>query len=155
MLSDNFIGIGPSRRVNVGRSTSMTGHDLCKDRLIVLKNELRTVKRDLERVTVQLHETETERDAYKKIIDLDTGDRLHVDSNSNSPQGNSQGSERENEFEILKKKYIENLKELEMLRYEHSGISAKYESVCQQCENNRKYKMLFQSLQRRFEEISL
>ena len=61
-----LIGIGPSRRVNVGRSTSMTGHDLCKDRVIGLKNELRAVKRDLEKVTAQLHETEAQRDAFKK-----------------------------------------------------------------------------------------
>ncbi|XP_078383305.1 uncharacterized protein LOC144665897 [Oculina patagonica] len=143
--------IGPSRRVNVGRSTSMTGHDLCKDRLIVLKNELRTVKRDLEKVTNQLHETERERDAYKKINDLKNADRIHMDNNSNLPQG----SDRDNEFDILKKQYVDCLKELEMLRYENSDISAKYESVCQQCENSRKYKMLFQSLQRRFDEINL
>ncbi|KAL9962960.1 hypothetical protein ACROYT_G032118 [Oculina patagonica] len=143
--------IGSSRRVNVGRSTSMTGHDLCKDRLIVLKNELRTVKRDLEKVTNQLHETERERDAYKKINDLKNADRIHMDNNSNLPQG----SDRDNEFDILKKQYVDCLKELEMLRYENSDISAKYESVCQQCENSRKYKMLFQSLQRRFDEINL
>ncbi len=148
-------GIGPSRRVNVGRSTSMTGHDLCKDRLIVLKNELRTVKRDLEKVTNQLHETERERDAYKKINDLKNADRIHMDNNSNVPLGNSQGSDRDNEFDMLKKQYVECLKELEMLRYKNSDISAKYESVCQQCENNRKYKMLFQSLQRRFDEINV
>lgn len=148
-------GIGPSRRVNVGRSTSMTGHDLCKDRLIVLKNELRTVKRDLEKVTNQLNETERERDAYKKINDLKNSDRIHMDNNSNVPLGNSQGSDRDNEFDMLKKQYVECLKELEILRYENSDISAKYESVCQQCENSRKYKMLFQSLQRRFDEINL
>lgn len=127
----------------------MTGHDLCKDRLFALKNELRTVKRDLEKVTSQLHETEAERDAYKKINDLKT------DSNSNVPLGNSQGSDRDSEFDILKKQYVECLKELEMLRYEHSEISAKYDSVCQQCENVRKYKMLLQSSQRKFEEMNL
>lgn len=147
--------IGPARRVNVGRSTSMTGHDVCKDRLIVLRNELRAVKRDLEKVTAQLHETEAERDAYKKIVDLKTSDRIHMDNNLNSALGNSQGSEIENEFDMLKNQYIENLKELEMLRYEHSDISAKYDTVCQQCENNRKYKGLFQTLQRKFEEMNL
>lgn len=140
--------IGSARRVNVGRSTSMIGH---QDRIIVLRNELKAVKRDLERVSAQLIETETERDAYKKIVDLETGDRMHLDKNSNSAIGN----DRENEIELLKKQYVENLRELEMLRYENSGISAKYESVCQQCDNNRKYKMLYQNLQRRFEEINV
>ena len=107
------------------------------------------MKRDLEKVTSQLHETEAERDAYKKINDLKT------DSNSNVPLGNSQGSDRDSEFDILKKQYVECLKELEMLRYEHSEISAKYDSVCQQCENVRKYKMLLQSSQRKFEEMNL
>ena len=133
----------------------MTGHDLCKDRLLGLKNELRTVKRDLEKVTAQLHESEAERDAYKKIVDLENGERLHIDNNSNVPIGNSQGSDRDDDFDILKKQYVECLKELEMLRYEHSDMTAKYDSVCQQCESGRKYKMLFQSLQRKFEETNL
>lgn len=154
-IDDSLTGIGPSRRVNVGRSTSMTGHDLCKDRRIVLKNELRTVKRDLEKVSAQLHETEAERDAYKKINDLKTSDRLHMDNNSNVSLGHSKGSDRDNEFDMLKEQYLECLKELELLRYENSDISAKYDSVCQQCESGRKYKMLCQSLQRKCDEINL
>ena len=154
-IDDSLTGIGPSRRANVGRSTSMTGHDLCKDRLIVLKNELRTVKRDLEKVSAQLHETEAERDAYKKINDLKTSDRIHMDNNSNVPHGHSKGSDRDSEFDILKEQYLECLKELELLRYENSDISAKYDSVCQQCESGRKYKMLCQSLQRKCDEINL
>ena len=148
-------GPGSSRRANVGRSTSMTGHDLCKDRLHGLKNELKTVKRDLEKVTAQLHESEAERDAYRKLNDLKIGERLHIDNNSNVPIGNSQGSEREEEFIKLKKQYVECLKELEMLRYQHSEMTDKYDAVCQQCESGRKYKMLFQSLQRKFEESDL
>lgn len=136
------------RPARVGRSTSMAGH---QDRVIMLKNDLETVRQKLDRVSAQLLKTEAERDAYKEIIDLETGDS---EKNSNSAVGKFQENEREKEFELLKKQYVEKLRELEILRYENSGISEKYEEVCQQCENNRKYKMLYQNLQRRFEQIN-
>lgn len=66
----------------------MIGYDFCKDRFIVLKNELRIVKRDLEKVLVQLYEIEVERDVYKKINDLKIVDRMYMDNNFNGSFGN-------------------------------------------------------------------
>ena len=132
------LGVG-TRRGNVGRSTSMSGHDLYKDKISIIKNDLKATKQDLEQTRNQLHKIEVERDAYKKLSDFSNqknGER--ISDENGLLNGMPRSREHQKEYDRLKNQYVDVLKELEILKYEHSEMSDGYESACMEADNQRK-----------------
>lgn len=144
-------GVGP-RRGNVGRSTSMSGHDLYKDKISILKNDLKATKQDLDQTRNQLQKTEAERDAYKKFSDFSNQKKGDKISDENGIlNGKPRSRELNKDYERLRSQYVDSLKELEMLKYEHSEVSDSYGSALSKCDYLVRE---VQVLQRKLEEVN-
>ncbi|XP_032232353.1 disks large homolog 5 isoform X2 [Nematostella vectensis] len=156
-------------RTTVGRSTSMTGHDLCKDRYSLLKNELKAVKWELEQARVQLHRTERERDQACRELAEVSGQKsaknmeTSINSNTNNNNNNNNTRERSKDYQRLKHEYVNVLTELQILRQRNSDLNEKYDVVSQEADYFRKQHRTVlnkcdllvreaQSLQRKYEE---